>query len=247
MSAAKIESVKFEDVAKEVNRVAQKSIYEKLSAIQMELKAPKSQFNKFGNYNYRSCEDILEAVKPLCNKNEVTLTIGDEIVCVEGRHYVKATAVLSDWISGDTIQNVSYARESSTKKGMDDSQVTGSTSTYARKYALNGLFNIDDTKDNDTSELKQEKDERAQKAKQDSLKESIEAVNVRKRKLDELDIDIRDESIMQWMYDKTGYTDQNVDLQDEMKNRKLINAYDILIAGKEKQIKESANANTLQA
>lgn len=247
METASVESVKFDEISKEVNRVMPKTIYEKLSLIQLELKAPKSQFNRFGNYYYRSCEDILEAVKPLCNKNEATLTIGDEIVCIEGRHYVKATAVLIDWETGKNVRNVAYARESATKKGMDDSQVTGSTSTYARKYALNGLFNIDDTEDNDTSELKQEKDERAQKAKQDSLKESIEAVNVRKRKLDELDIDIRDESIMQWMYDKTGYTDQNVDLQDEMKNRKLINAYDILIAGKEKQIKESANANTSQA
>lgn len=247
MSAAKIESVKFEDVAKEVNRVAQKSIYEKLSAIQMELKAPKSQFNKFGNYNYRSCEDILEAVKPLCNKNEVTLTIGDEIVCVEGRHYVKATAVLSDWISGDTIQNVSYARESSTKKGMDDSQVTGSTSTYARKYALNGLFNIDDTKDNDTSELKQETDTKAQKAAKESLESSIKEVRERQRELEGLGADIRSEKIKQWMYEHTGYQDQNVDLQDEVKNRKLINAYDTLIAGKEKQIKEAVNANATQA
>ena len=143
MSTGKVESVKFDDISKEVNRVAPKSIYEKLSAIQIELKAPKNQYNKFGQYYYRSCEDILEAVKPLCNKNELTLTISDEIICIEGRYYVKATAILSDWSNGEMIQNVSYARESESKKGMDDSQVTGSTSTYARKYALNGLFNID--------------------------------------------------------------------------------------------------------
>lgn len=243
----KVESVKFDDISKEVNRVTPKSIYEKLSAIQIELKAPKSQYNKFGNYYYRSCEDILEAVKPLCNKNEVTLMIGDEIVCIEGRHYVKATAVLIDWQTGRSVQNVAYARESATKKGMDDSQVTGSTSTYARKYALNGLFNIDDTKDNDTSELKQEADTKAQKAKKESLQASVKDVKERQRKLDELDIDIHEASVKQWMYEHTGYQDQNVDLQDEVKNRKLINAYDTLIAGKEKQIKEAVNANATQA
>lgn len=243
----KVESVKFDDISKEVNRVTPKSIYEKLSAIQIELKAPKSQYNKFGNYYYRSCEDILEAVKLLCNKNEVTLMIGDEIVCIEGRHYVKATAVLIDWQTGRSVQNVAYARESATKKGMDDSQVTGSTSTYARKYALNGLFNIDDTKDNDTSELKQEADTKAQKAKKESLQASVKDVKERQRKLDELDIDIHEASIKQWMCDHTGYADQNVDLQDEVKNRKLINAYDTLIAGKEKQIKEAVNADATQA
>lgn len=243
----KVESVKFDDISKEVNRVTPKSIYEKLSAIQIELKAPKSQYNKFGNYYYRSCEDILEAVKPLCNKNEVTLMIGDEIVCIEGRHYVKATAVLIDWQTGRSVQNVAYARESATKKGMDDSQVTGSTSTYARKYALNGLFNIDDTKDNDTSELKQEADTKAQKAKKESLQASVKDVKERQRKLDELDIDIHEASVKQWMYEHTGYQDQNVDLQDEVKNRKLINAYDTLIAGKEKRIKEAVNANATQA
>jgi len=247
MSTGKVESVKFDDISKEVNRVAPKSIYEKLSAIQIELKAPKNQYNKFGQYYYRSCEDILEAVKPLCNKNELTLTISDEIICIEGRYYVKATAILSDWSNGEMIQNVSYARESESKKGMDDSQVTGSTSTYARKYALNGLFNIDDTKDNDTSELKQEADTKTQKAKQESLQSSINEVKDRQRKLYELEVDIHEETIMQWMYDHTGYADQNVDLQDEMKNRKLINAYDTLIAGKEKQIKEAVNANATQA
>ena len=247
METASVESVKFDEISKEVNRVMPKTIYEKLSLIQLELKAPKSQFNRFGNYYYRSCEDILEAVKPLCNKNEATLTIGDEIVCIEGRHYVKATAVLIDWETGKNVRNVAYARESATKKGMDDSQVTGSTSTYARKYALNGLFNIDDTKDNDTSELKQETDTKTQKAAKESLESSIKEVRERQRELEGLGADIRSEKIKQWMYEHTGYQDQNVDLQDEVKNRKLINAYDTLIAGKEKQIKEAVNANATQA
>lgn len=131
------------------------NIYEKLSEIQAELKAPKNQRNNFGGYDYRSCEDILEAVKPLCKAHNVVLNISDEIVMVGERYYVRATATLIDLDDqkGDaiaTIENVAYAREEENKKGMDASQVTGATSSYARKYALNGLFCIDDTKDADT-------------------------------------------------------------------------------------------------
>lgn len=119
---------------------------EKLSEIQRQLKAPKGQFNKFGNYNYRSCEDILEAVKPLLNGCQ--LTISDRIVQIGDRYYIEATAMLSD---GDkSVSTTAYAREQESKKGMDASQITGSASSYARKYALNGLFLIDDTKDADT-------------------------------------------------------------------------------------------------
>lgn len=125
------------------------NINERLIHIQGELKAPKSQENKFGGYKYRSCEDILEAVKPLLKKEKVTLTISDDIVEVGGRVYVKATATLSD--GEDTISTTAFAREAETKKGMDDSQITGSASSYARKYALNGLFAIDDTKDADAT------------------------------------------------------------------------------------------------
>lgn len=122
----------------------------KLIHIQKELKAPKSQRNSFGNYNYRNCEDILEAVKPLLAKYECALTISDSIEAVGSRYYVKATARVTD--GRDSIEVTAYAREAETKKGMDDSQITGSTSSYARKYALNGLFAIDDTKDADTDE-----------------------------------------------------------------------------------------------
>lgn len=125
------------------------NIDERLIHIQGELKAPKSQENKFGGYKYRSCEDILEAVKPLLKKEKVTLTISDDIVEVGGRVYVKATATLSD--GEDTISTSAFAREAEMKKGMDDSQITGSASSYARKYALNGLFAIDDTKDADAT------------------------------------------------------------------------------------------------
>lgn len=120
----------------------------KLAQIQKELKAPKGQFNKFGNFKYRSCEDILEAIKPLLN-GEATITITDEIVQIGERYYVKATATFK----GEDEMSVSaFAREAEDKKGMDASQITGATSSYARKYALNGLFAIDDTKDADDGE-----------------------------------------------------------------------------------------------
>ena len=123
---------------------------EKIVAIQSELKAPKGQYNSFGKYNYRSCEDILEGVKPLLAKHSLILTIQDNVELIGDRYYVKATATLSD--GTNSISTSAYARESLDKKGMDASQVTGATSSYARKYALNGLLAIDDTKDADSVE-----------------------------------------------------------------------------------------------
>ena len=128
----------------------------KLQQIQAELKAPKGQNNAFGNYKYRSCEDILEAVKPLLAKYELALTLSDEMVQLGDRYYIKAKASLVDIEREDDkkpfilISTVAYAREAQIKKGMDEAQITGSASSYARKYALNGLFAIDDTKDADT-------------------------------------------------------------------------------------------------
>lgn len=121
---------------------------EKIVAIQSELKAPKGQYNSFGKYNYRSCEDILEGVKPLLAKHGLVLTIRDGIELIGDRFYVKATATITD--GKEQLSTEAYARESTDKKGMDASQVTGATSSYARKYALNGLLAIDDTKDADT-------------------------------------------------------------------------------------------------
>lgn len=122
----------------------------KLQEIQHRLKAPKGQYNSFGKYKYRSCEDILEAVKPILNETGCTLTLSDEIVLIGDRYYVKATARL---IGADTdVTTTAFAREDNEKKGMDGAQVTGTSSSYARKYALNGLFCIDDTKDADTDE-----------------------------------------------------------------------------------------------
>ncbi|HCS8304917.1 TPA: ERF family protein [Escherichia coli] len=121
-------------------------LHKKLWTIQQTLNAPKNQRNNFGGYSYRSAEDILEAVKPLLQN--VTLTLNDEIVLIGDRYYVKATATLSD--GEDVIAVTAYAREEENKRGMDASQLTGATSSYARKYALNGLFCIDDAKDADT-------------------------------------------------------------------------------------------------
>jgi len=129
-------------------------IYKKLSVIQKELKSPKNQFNSFGKYNYRSCEDILEAAKPLSIKHGAVLTTSDKIINVGDRYYVEATATLTDIEDDSQIMNTASARESLDKKGMDSSQITGTASSYARKYALNGLFCIDDTKDADTDEHK---------------------------------------------------------------------------------------------
>ena len=126
-------------------------IYKKLSGIQCELVATKGQYNNFGKYSYRSCEDILEAVKPLLDKYKVAIVIKDDIVLVGDRSYVKATATLIDSETGETVEASAFARESADKKGMDSSQVTGATSSYARKYALNGLFAIDDNKDADAT------------------------------------------------------------------------------------------------
>lgn len=122
-----------------------------LIAIQSELKAPKSQFNKFGGYKYRKAEDILEAVKPLLNKQKCTLTITDDIVMVGNRIYVKANATIKNE-KGEFETTTGWAREEETKKGMDGSQITGASSSYARKYALNGLFAIDDNADSDTTD-----------------------------------------------------------------------------------------------
>ena len=126
-------------------------IYKKLSGIQCELVATKGQYNNFGKYSYRSCEDILEAVKPLLDKYKVAIVIKDDIVLVGDRFYVKATATLIDSETGESVEVSAFARESADKKGMDSSQVTGATSSYARKYALNGLFAIDDNKDADAT------------------------------------------------------------------------------------------------
>ena len=175
-----------------------KEINIKLMNIQQELKAPKGQYNDFGKYAYRSCEDILEAVKPLLKKEKVVLTIGDELQYIGNRYYIKATATLIDTESEAIISNSAYAREEETKKGMDGSQITGASSSYARKYALNGLFGIDDNKDSDTTNIqsKEEKEDKKASPKQieliqkyyqgENLTKLLEANNL--EKLEEMSI-----------------------------------------------------------
>ena len=127
-----------------------KTINQKLIKIQLELKAPKNQHNEFRNFSYRSCEDIQEAVKPLLAKEGLFLRLVDVLVKIGDRYYVKAIAVVKD-NEGNSVKAPAFAREAETKKGMDDAQITGSASSYARKYALNGLFLIDDAKDADAT------------------------------------------------------------------------------------------------
>lgn len=160
------------------------NIYEKLMNVQANLKAPKGQFNAFGKYKYRSCEDIVESVKPLLKQNGLLLTMSDEIVMVSDRIYVKATATIIDTAEGKEISVTALAREEESKKGMDGSQVTGASSSYARKYALNGLFAIDDTKDSDSTNTHGNED-----APKDSKKTPRQMLIA---KLNELGIDVNE-------------------------------------------------------
>lgn len=131
------------------------NLKEKLNRIQTELKAPKGQFNKFGNYAYRSCEDVLEGLKPLLRETKTSITMSDTIKHIGDRYYVRAKIKLLDDESDEIIEVCAYARETLDRKGMDESQITGATSSYARKYALNGMFAIDDNKDADTQAPKE--------------------------------------------------------------------------------------------
>lgn len=135
-------------------------IQKELLQIQQELKAPKGQFNAFGKYKYRSAEDILESVKPLLAKYECVLILVDTLENIGDRYYVKAVARLLNK-DAETIETVAYAREEESKKGMDGSQITGASSSYARKYALNGLFAIDDNKDSDSTNTHDKEEKKA--------------------------------------------------------------------------------------
>ena len=134
------------------------NVYEKLAYMQVKLKAPKNQYNSFGKYNYRSCEDILEGLKPLLSEVKAMVILSDQIVQIGDRYYLEAKASFIDSESSERIETKSLAREDETRKGMDLAQVTGSVSSYARKYALNGLFAIDDTKDSDATNSHEKKE-----------------------------------------------------------------------------------------
>lgn len=148
-----------------------KNIHQKLLYIQVNLKAPKNQYNSYGKYAYRSCEDIQDAVKPLLEEVRCTLTLHDTIEQIGDNYYLVATATLTDCDSLEKLDNSAPAREEGTVKGMSSAQVTGSTSSYARKYALNGLFCISDEKDSDTDANKREKDSKNKEALEEALEE----------------------------------------------------------------------------
>ena len=152
------------------------SLHQKLAKVQNELKAPKGQYNKFGGYNYRSAEDILQAVKPLLVSENLLMTITDELKLIGDRYYIEATVTVTDAETGDTHKVNAYAREAENKKGMDSSQITGAASSYARKYALNGMFAIDDTKDSDYTN-KHDKDNSSNKNNKNKYKNNNSSNN----------------------------------------------------------------------
>lgn len=155
------------------------TLKEKLSKIQQEMKAPKNLYNTFGKYNYRNAESILEAFKPFEDKYNVLMLIYDYVECIGDRVYIKATAELCDCESDATISVQAFARESAEKKGMDESQITGAASSYARKYALNGLFLLDDTKDPDTDEFAKQKKKGEEASKAEEKRKAVKRETIK--------------------------------------------------------------------
>ena len=139
------------------------SVYEKLMKVQSEIRAPKSNYNSFAKFNYRSLEDITEALKPVLSKYGATIILNDSVEVIGDRHYMKCTATFYDCETGESISNTAYAREAAEKRGMDEAQVSGMASSYCRKYCLNGLLLLDDVKDADSNEAKVEQDARAKR------------------------------------------------------------------------------------
>lgn len=196
--------------------------------IQNELKAPKTQFNSFGNYYYRNCEDILEAVKPLLKKYKCYLTITDEIVLIGTRFYIKATATLFDENDKELGKTSAFAREPEAVKGQSDAQITGSSSSYARKYALNGLFDIDDTKDSDTTNQGQNKSEQqgdkqtnsnaqtSSDKEQQALEYTLKSGKHEGKKLKDVPIDYLEWASENWH----GQWKENVDIVLEWKRKR---------------------------
>src|SRR5699024_2670365 len=192
------------------------NLTQKLLNVQRDLKAPKGQYNSFGKYKYRSAEDILEAVKPINVRNGILLTITDEPILIGEWHYIKASATVTDGVDNLTV--TAYARESETKKGQDLSQITGTASSYARKYALNGLYLIDDTKDADTDEYRNQGNKAPKSASQAEIgnlkKEIIAFSNLMK----EQGKDVKPEQVEQTL-NITDYTKLNSEDVKEAVNK----------------------------
>lgn len=182
-----------------------KNILNKLFKIQQELKVPKNQRNTFGNYNFRNCEDIMEASKPICSKHNCLLICSDELIQVGDRYYVKAIATIYDLDSEENISTSACAREEETKKGMDASQITGASSSYARKYALNGLLQLDDNKDADTNEYKKQQDKGNQKPVTKKVDKPVEMIE--EGQITAIRILLKDhEELKKAVYKKLGIT-----------------------------------------
>lgn len=181
-----------------------KNVLNKLFKIQQELKVPKNQKNSFGNYNYRSCEDIMEASKPILQKYNCLLTCSDKLEHIGVRYYVSAIASLYDLDSDELISITAYAREEEIKKGMDASQITGASSSYARKYALNGLLQLDDNKDADTDEYKrQQSKDKQEKTSTEEEKQSVEMITKEQVKLLHVLLDkLNNDEAKQKLYEK---------------------------------------------
>ena len=205
------------------------NIYQRLSNIQNELVVTKNQRNTFGNYNFRSAEDILEAVKPICRKHDTVLIVSDKVISVGDRNYIEASATLHGF-TGNSITVTASAREALIQKGMQDAQITGSSSSYARKYALGGLFNLDDNKDPDATN-KHDKDEpkktkkvetssgytNEKDAKEDAIKKGLESIN---KKLEQFEnIEYKDEVIKNvcGIYEVKKWEDITFNTNDEYK------------------------------
>lgn len=174
---------------------------EKIVNIQKSMKVPKNLYNNFGKYHYRNAETILETAKPICSEFGVLLTVSDEIVSVGDKNYIKATAKLYDVDSDASVETHGFAREADAKKGMDDSQITGACSSYARKYALNGLFCLDDTKDADTNEFTS-MSQAKQQADNDQFGQILIRVSKMQSEMSDLGIDWR-ENYNEWILNKS--------------------------------------------
>ncbi len=209
---------------------------EKVMNIQKVMKVPKNLYNSFGKYHYRNAETILETAKPICSEFGVLLTVSDEIVCVGDKNYIKATAKLCDVESDASIETHGYAREADMKKGMDDSQITGACSSYARKYALNGLFCLDDTKDADTDEFTSMTSSKKKQASQSesNLGNLLLQVSKLQSKMTELGIDWRGQCNSWILEHSKAHTQDLGDVElTEQEITNLGKVYKILIQKKE--------------
>lgn len=210
---------------------------EKVVKIQKTMKVPKNLYNSFGKYHYRNAETILETAKPICSEFGVLLTVSDEIVSVGDKNYIKATAKLYDVESDASIETHGFAREADVKKGMDDSQITGACSSYARKYALNGLFCLDDTKDADTDEFTSMSQAKKKQADDGKFGQLIMKVAKMQTEMNSLGIDWR-ENYNEWILNKSKSHTQNLS-DTNLTQEELINlgkVYQMLIKKmKEKQ------------